>query len=95
MDVKTLKKLIDLPARNEFFTEILEFIESLDQLDYIYSKIHEIPEGKIPIIHVKKSMDFNEVKYVKLFVGAQHNEYNGLFGILELFQQIKNKEHYH
>ncbi len=92
MDVKTLKKLIDLPARNEFFTEILEFIESLDQLDYIYSKIHEIPEGKIPIIHVKKSMDFNEVKYVKLFVGAQHNEYNGLFGILELFQQIKNKE---
>jgi len=92
MNLKTLKKLIDIPKRNEFFREILEFIQSLNDLDYIYSEIHEVSEGKIPIIYIKKNIDFNKIKYVKLFVGAQHNEYNGLFGILEIFQQIKNNE---
>ncbi len=92
MNVKTLQELLDVNNRNGLFSKLLEFFESLNQLQFITVGIHDTGEGKIPIINVAKNLNIDRVKHVKLFVGAQHNEYNGLFGILELLKQIYNEE---
>ncbi|MFX1277467.1 MAG: hypothetical protein ACFFAT_20810 [Promethearchaeota archaeon] len=93
MDRIVLKQILDIINREDFFNSLLEFFESLNHLEHVTCVIHSIPDGKIPIIYVNKNNSINQAKYVKLFVGTQHNEYNGLFGILELFKQIKNDKY--
>jgi hypothetical protein len=97
MNLKILKSLLDLPNRQILFDKILEDLEDFGNLDYVSYQSFPIKEGSIPILTIPEVLDISQVKYVKVFVGAQHNEYNGLFGILKFFkhlklQKIKSKE---
>jgi len=92
MEFETLKALLDIHNRQELFEKILKQLNELNEINHISLKIHEISDGPIPIIYIARSLDINSVKTVKIFVGAQHNEYNGLFGILEFLTMIKEKK---
>lgn len=92
MSLETLKELLDLPNRDKFYKKILTKIKIFSKLDDISYLEFETSEGKIPIIIISKELDPNKVKSVKLFVGAQHNEYSGLFGILEFLNMIKKSK---
>jgi len=84
-----LKRLLDLRNRNDLFDEILKKLKNYANLENIYYSEFKTSEGKIPIITLAKSLNPEEFKYVKIFVGAQHNEYNGLFGIIEFLNMIE------
>ena len=85
MNIETLKALLNPGERKRLFTEIMDFFDQIAGLERIVLEKHETKDGIIPIIYLTN--DDNNIKSVKLFVGAQHNEYNGLFGIIEfLFQ---------
>ncbi len=91
MDILELKKLMDLPKRKQLFLEILKKFKLFNNIKNIYYKAYEIPEGLIPVLFISNSLDSRTVKYVKIFIAAQHNEYNGLFGILKFLQDIDEK----
>jgi len=92
MNLETLRSLLIVEERINLFNEIIKFLEDLDKLEFITYKKFDISEGIIPIIYIGNNFDANKVKNVKLFLGAQHNEYNGLFGILEYLKMIKNQK---
>ncbi|MFO8018467.1 MAG: hypothetical protein R6U96_07515 [Promethearchaeia archaeon] len=89
MNHKTLKKILDLPNRDSFFVEILDKLEDFCELEYCSFYKFETNEGIIPALKFCKNKNLEAVKYLKVFVGAQHNEYNGLFGIIEFLEKIK------
>ncbi|MGB5912648.1 MAG: hypothetical protein WBH31_15755 [Promethearchaeia archaeon] len=91
IDNLELKKLMDLAKRKKLFLEILKKFKLFNNLNNIYYRAYEIPEGLIPVIFISNSPDFRAVKYVKVFIAAQHNEYNGLFGILKFFQELNER----
>ncbi len=91
MDILELKKLMDLPERKKLYLEILKKFKLFNNLKNVYYKAYEIPEGLIPVIVISNSPDFSAVKFVKVFIAAQHNEYNGLFGILKFLQEFDEK----
>lgn len=88
----TLEALLKIDERKKLFLKILDELKSLDQIEYISHKVFEIEEGTIPAIFIAKSLNAQDLKHVKIFIGAQHNEYNGLFGMLTFFRLIKNRE---
>ncbi|MFX1259005.1 MAG: hypothetical protein ACFFAN_14195 [Promethearchaeota archaeon] len=92
MNLETLKCLLDLPKRQELYYNILDFLENLDELDYFVYEKFKISEEFIPVLYIGDNFNLKKVKYVKIFVGAQHNEYNGLFGILEYLNLIKKQK---
>ena len=83
MEIETLKDLLDIANRQQLFEEILKQLKEFGNSDYANYYIFETSEGTIPVVTISKKIDTHDVKYVKVFVGAQHNEYNGLFGILD------------
>ncbi|MFX0019639.1 MAG: hypothetical protein ACFFAF_13020 [Candidatus Hermodarchaeota archaeon] len=89
MDILELKNLMDLPKRKQLFLEILKKFKLFNNIKNIYYKAYEIPEGLIPVLFISTSLDSRTVKYVKVFIAAQHNEYNGLFGILKFLHDVK------
>jgi hypothetical protein len=89
MKLETLKSILKIEDRTSFCEKILKFFEELDNLENIYYRKIETSEGTIPIITIAKRLEVNDVKHLKLFIGAQHNEYNGLFGIIEFFKMIQ------
>ena len=92
MKIETLKALLDLKNRDKLYSEILSKLKELDGLKNITYNEFKIADGVIPIIYITKSFKIEHVKIVKLFVGAQHNEFNGLFGILEFLKLIKKNK---
>ena len=92
MNLRTLKQLLDVKNRQELYLEILDFLDSLNDIETINCQIHQTSEGKIPIVSISNLSHEDEIESVKLFVGAQHNEYNGLFGILEFLKKIQNNQ---
>ncbi|MFX1419587.1 MAG: hypothetical protein ACFE9N_11765 [Promethearchaeota archaeon] len=88
MNIEILKALLNISNRNILFTEILSELEQVKILDYTNYQIYETSEGIIPLIKISKNSKIEDLKYVKVFVGAQHNEYNGLFSILKFFKLI-------
>lgn len=92
MELETLKALLDVSNRHELFDKILKQFEDLDEIEHIWFEKLEISDGTIPIIYIARSLDVINVKTVKVFVGAQHNEYNGLFGILKFLTMVREKE---
>lgn len=92
MNLKTLKKILDLNERESLYKDILRFLEELNNFDKISYQKFEITEGIIPVIIITKSFDPNKIKFVKVFISAQHNEYNGLFAILDFLKQIQKQE---
>ncbi|MHA1933455.1 MAG: hypothetical protein ACW96X_13000, partial [Promethearchaeota archaeon] len=83
-----LKGLLNLSNRNILFEKILNKLKKFANLKYIHYSEFKTSEGTIPIIIIAKSSIPEEIKYVKVFVGSQHNEYNGLFGIMEFLNLI-------
>jgi len=83
-----LKELLDLPNRRKLFGEILNKLKFFSNLKDIHYFEFETSEGKIPVIIIAKSLNPEEIRFIKVFVGAQHNEYNGLFGIIEFLDMI-------
>ncbi|MFX1313522.1 MAG: hypothetical protein ACFFHD_13090 [Promethearchaeota archaeon] len=92
MSLETLKELLDLSDRNKLHKKILTKFKNFSKIDGINYLEFETSEGKIPIITISKELDPNKIKFVKVFVGAQHNEYNGLFGILEFLNMIETSK---
>ncbi|MFW9875631.1 MAG: hypothetical protein ACFFG0_21215 [Candidatus Thorarchaeota archaeon] len=84
-----LRDLLDLPNRRKLYDDILNKFRAFSNVRDIHYYEFETSEGKIPIIVIAKTLNPEEVRYVKVFVGAQHNEYNGLFGIIEFFKMIE------
>jgi len=89
MNLDTLKALLDISHRNLLYNEIFKQLEKVRKLDFINYQTYETSEGTIPLISIAKETKFDDVKHVKFFVGAQHNEYNGLFSMLEFFKLIR------
>ncbi len=92
MKLETLKDLLEVQNRKKLFNNTLSFLEGLNNFDRLTYEAHETSEGIIPIIFAANSLDVNNVKYVKVFIGAQHNEYNGLFAILDFLKKIHEQE---
>lgn len=92
MQIETLRKILEPTERENLFSEILEELKDLDSINYISYKSFDSNEGIIPAIYIAKSLEPQDVKHVKMFIGAQHNEYNGLFGMLKYLRMIKSKE---
>ncbi|MHA1148216.1 MAG: hypothetical protein ACTSR8_08220 [Promethearchaeota archaeon] len=87
MDLDLLKALLKIDQRKEIYKNLLDFYKSLDNIKNISYKAFEISDGIVPVIYVGESLSSKKLKYVKLFIGAQHNEYNGLFGIKEFLEE--------
>ncbi len=92
MEIETLKGLLDTANRQQLFEEILKQLKEFGNSDYAKYDVFETPEGPIPVVRLSKSIETRNVKNVKVFVGAQHNEYNGLFGMIEFLKVIENQE---
>jgi len=92
MNLETLKKLLNISDRKTLYDEILKKLQSFNNLEHVQYNEYEISDGKIPVLTITKNLDINQIKNVKLFIGAQHNEYNGLFGILEFFEILQEGE---
>jgi len=84
-----LKELLDLSNRQKLFDEILNKLKGFSNLRNIQYFEFETSEGKIPVVVIAKSLNPEEVRHIKMFVGGQHNEYNGLFGIIEFLNMIE------
>ncbi|MFX1308999.1 MAG: hypothetical protein ACFE8C_04815 [Promethearchaeota archaeon] len=89
MNIDTLKALLDIDHRTFLYNNILNELEQVKSLDFVSYQAFETSEGIIPLIKIDKNSAFEDIKHVKLFVGAQHNEYNGLFSILKFFQLLR------
>ncbi|MFX1455143.1 MAG: hypothetical protein ACFFDB_07175 [Promethearchaeota archaeon] len=85
-----LMELMDLSNRHVLFEKLLLTLKGFASLDKINYYEYTTSEGKIPIVIIADSPNDFDIKYVKLFVGAQHNEYNGLFGMIEVLNQFKD-----
>ncbi len=89
MELEALKQLLDIEKRQILFDKILNNLRNYSNVGNINYELFETTEGSIPAITISKHLDLSEVKHVKVFVGAQHNEYNGLFGILKFLKLMK------
>lgn len=92
MSKEILKEILEIKNRHNLFKKILLYLKdfsSLDKVDYFQ---FETSEGIIPLIKISKSIKTEKVEKVKVFVGAQHNEYNGLFGIIEFLNRVKSSD---
>jgi hypothetical protein len=87
MDLHTLKSLLNITQRNQLFIELLKKFEGFSKLENVDYKQFQTPEGPIPCILCRND-NFEKVNSLKVFIGAQHNEYNGLFGTLLFFQEL-------
>ncbi|MFX1366185.1 MAG: hypothetical protein ACFFCE_05180 [Promethearchaeota archaeon] len=92
MKIETLIALLDIQNRHKLFNKILKELERTRNIDYVSFQTFETTEGIIPLLKIAKNSKIEDIKHVKVFIGAQHNEYNGLFSILKFFQLINKEE---
>ena len=92
MNLETLRKILDLNQRESLLIDILKFFDELNTKEKISYEKYETSEGIIPVIYIANSLEVNKVKYVKMFVGAQHNEFNGLFAVMEFLRMIQENK---
>ncbi len=90
IDKDGLKEILSLRNRNVLFEKLLKKLKKFAESEHISYDGFKTPEGTIPIVIIAKSLIPKDIKYVKFFIGAQHNEYNGLFGIIEFLNLIDN-----
>jgi hypothetical protein len=88
MNGEMLKRLLNLPKRNILYNEILKEFRRINTIEKFEYKQFKIEDGIIPVIKTTNQSKNNEKKVIKVFLAAQHNEYNGLFGILEFFREV-------
>ncbi len=89
MNHDTLKALLDISNRRLLYIKILNELEKVKNLEFTFYKTFEISEGIIPLVKIANNSKIDEIKHVKVFIGAQHNEYNGLFSILKFFRYLR------
>ncbi|MFX1409216.1 MAG: hypothetical protein ACFFA6_02605 [Promethearchaeota archaeon] len=89
MNLETLKNLLNISKRELVYHNILNKLRNFNNLEYVQYEEYEISEGIIPVLTIAKNGDINLVENIKLFIGAQHNEYNGLFGMLEFLKLLE------
>jgi hypothetical protein len=92
MNLETLKALLDISNRKKLYNEILNELEQVNSLDYVRYRKYKTSEGTVPLIEISNISNLDKIKHVKIFIGAQHNEYNGLFSILEFLKLILNNQ---
>lgn len=92
MKSDTLKLLLDPKKREFLFKELLSNFKDFSKIDNISYKEYPTSEGIIPCIYIRGNHDFKNIKYAKVFISAQHNEYNGLFGTLSFLNKISNNK---
>ncbi|MFW9999812.1 MAG: hypothetical protein ACFE9Q_03995 [Candidatus Hodarchaeota archaeon] len=92
MNAETLKSLLDISKRYNLYTKILKELDIVRNLEYTSYRIYNTSEGIIPLIKIAKNSNFDELKHIKIFIGAQQNEYNGLFSILKFFKLIQDNK---
>ena len=91
MNLDTLKALLDLSHRYQLYNKILNELEKVKNLDFTFYQTYETSEGIIPIIKIADNSKLDEIRHVKVFIGAQHNEYNGLFSMLRFFRLLREE----
>ncbi|MGV9197390.1 MAG: hypothetical protein ACOC4M_00955 [Promethearchaeia archaeon] len=89
MNRETLEAILDISNRDILFRVILNELKKNSEIESCTYYEFETKEGKIPALKFCKSEKVEDISNLKVFVGAQHNEYNGLFGILEFLEKIK------
>ena len=92
MKLNTLKALLDISNRQRLYNCILDDLNAVGDLKFTTFETYEISGGIIPIIKIAPNSKSQGIKHVKVFVGAQHNEYNGLFSILEFFKLLQQEK---
>lgn len=88
MDIKTLNGLLNVQDRRSLFDEIRERLNKLEPQENFSVTEYETSDNVIPCVKVAKNLNQDEFSRIKVFIGAQHNEYNGLFGILEFLEHL-------
>ncbi|MFW9939008.1 MAG: hypothetical protein ACFFD5_15290 [Candidatus Thorarchaeota archaeon] len=88
MNYQVLEKLLNLPLRSLLYKEILNKFHAVKNIQNIRYREFAIEDGTIPVITVNEKAKLDDIEEVYVFIAAQHNEYNGLFGILEFFEGI-------
>ena len=89
MNRALLEELLDLTKRERLFIKLMNKLKNYSTIkDFSYFE-YDCFEGKIPIIIYGNNQNLENVKFVKVFVAAQHNEYTGLFGIIDFLQGVK------
>ncbi len=91
MNLDTLKALLDISHRNQLYSKILKELEKVKNLDFTIYQTYETSEGIIPFINIADNSKLDEIRYVKVFIGSQHNEYNGLFSMLRFYRLLREK----
>ncbi|MHA2035572.1 MAG: hypothetical protein ACW98X_04005 [Promethearchaeota archaeon] len=91
IDKGILKEILNIRNRNVLFDLILRKLKKFADLEQISYDEYKTSEGTIPVVTISRTIIPQEIKYVKLFIGSQHNEYNGLFGIIEFLNLIEKK----
>ncbi|MFX1327149.1 MAG: hypothetical protein ACFE91_03270 [Promethearchaeota archaeon] len=89
MELETLKSLLDISNRKILYNKILNELEQVKSLDLVTYQTYKTAEGIIPLIKISNNSELNDIHHVKIFVGAQHNEYNGLFSMFEFFKLLR------
>ncbi len=89
MELETLKSLLDISNRKILYNKILNELEQVKSLDLVTYQTYKTAEGIIPLIKISNKSELNDIHHVKIFVGAQHNEYNGLFSMFEFFKLLR------
>ena len=90
--MESLKDLLNIRKRQKIYERILNFLRELNNLDKFDYEEHKTLEGIIPVVYFNKSISISQAKCIKIFVGAQHNEFNGLFGILKFLKLVQNQK---
>jgi hypothetical protein len=88
VDENILNKLLNPEDRKDLLDDIFKKLESLSSSEIIELEFLEISTGRIPVITINKLNDLSQIERVFLFTGAQHNEYNGLFGQIAFLSEL-------
>ncbi|MFW9820107.1 MAG: hypothetical protein ACFFE5_10910 [Candidatus Thorarchaeota archaeon] len=92
MNLETLKALLDISNREILYKKILKELELVKKLNNTSYQIYQRSEITIPVIKIAKNSILDECNHVKIFIGAQHNEYNGLFSMMKFFKLLREKK---
>ncbi len=92
MNLETLKSLLDISKREILYKKILNELELVKKLNYVSYQIYQHSDITIPVIKIASISKFDDCNHVKIFIGAQHNEYNGLFSMLKFFKLLCEKK---
>ena len=85
LDESALLKLIEITERKLFFKEIANSLKRKSkEMDANFAFIGDEKSYEIPVLYKEQSA---ENAPVLIFIGAQHNEFNGTFGVFDFLDK--------